>query len=68
MYRSSELKSFQVMTWEAQLTGAASSVVFVVLNCAMNIYTKWLFSPGEVILRSFLRGFDSFSYEFHIIS
>ncbi|CAJ1346111.1 unnamed protein product [Effrenium voratum] len=34
------------MSWEAQLAGAASSLLFVVLNCAMNIYTKWLFSPG----------------------
>ncbi|CAE7441031.1 unnamed protein product [Symbiodinium sp. CCMP2592] len=34
------------MSWEAQLAGAISSLIFVVLNCAMNIYTKWLFSPG----------------------
>lgn len=34
------------MTWEAQAAGAASSLLFVLLNCAMNIYTKWLFSPG----------------------
>mmetsp|Transcript_46114 Transcript_46114/g.107881 ORF Transcript_46114/g.107881 Transcript_46114/m.107881 type:complete len:529 (+) Transcript_46114:79-1665(+) len=34
------------MTWEAQLAGAISSLIFVILNCAMNIYTKWLFSPG----------------------
>jgi len=34
------------MTWEAQCAGAASSLLFVLLNCAMNIYTKWLFSAG----------------------
>eukprot|EP00931_Biecheleriopsis_adriatica_P091679 TRINITY_DN65565_c0_g1_i1.p1 TRINITY_DN65565_c0_g1~~TRINITY_DN65565_c0_g1_i1.p1 ORF type:complete len:543 (+),score=128.30 TRINITY_DN65565_c0_g1_i1:35-1663(+) len=34
------------MVLSAFATGTGSSCIFVALNCAMNIYMKWLFSPS----------------------